>query len=677
VGTGASTTVSANVTLPNSIVAPTGSVVVTVPGVAGAVYSNTLTGTGGSTSATNIAVNAPPAGTYTLAVTCSTNTNYTCNSTTVGLTSTAATGVATTTSVSSNSYAITAGQSVTFTAVVTPATIVNGIVPTGTVTFTSTAQGVLASNIKLVNGSATFTTAALSAGNYTLIANYSGDSNYAASAGTAPTTLVVSAASTSTTATLSASLSASTVAVGGTLTVSATVTLPGATTPPTGVVLATILISGGTSNVAGTLTASGTNSSTTSFLVTAPTTAGTYTLDVGCPSPDSFTCNTVPFTIIVGSSSSTLIQTATVLTLNPTSPQSGQLVTLTGTVTSATTGATPISGTVYFYNGSTQIGSGTVTNGVATASVALTGTSSLSLTAVYSGDTIYAPSSSLPVTVTLALVPSSISLSSSGTPGIAGSVVTLNAQVSGVVSSGASPTGTVSFYVAGTIPQLLGTATLSPAGLGLAVATLYTSSIPAGTPTVYAIYSGNTSFAPSTSNSISFGISDYSVVFTPPSIILTPGQTGTAVLTVNTTGSFTGTIALGCTPPTNVDITCSLSNTTLTAPGTTTLTINTVAPSAKFVRNEVRDLKAIGGVSLAALVCFLLPVGKRRRLPGLLLALLAIGLTANLGCTTSTLSSTYTSNGTPLGTVNLTINTVGSNGTTEVNHDYNYQVTVQ
>jgi hypothetical protein len=681
VGTGASTTVSATVTLPNSIVAPTGTVVVTVPNVSGAVYSNTLSVVGANAGGTNIAVNAPPAGTYTLAVTCSANANYTCNSTTVGLTSTASTGVTTTTTVSANSYAITAGQSVTLTAAVSPSSIVNGVVPTGTVTFTSTAQGVIASNIPLVNGVATFTSSTLAAGSYTIVANYSGDANYAPSTGTAPSTLVVSPASTGTTAALSASLSASTVAAGGTLTVSATVTLTGSSTPPTGTVLATILLpGGGTSNFAGTLTGGTGNSATTSITVTAPATAGTYTLNVGCASTDSFTCTAVPFTITVTGSTSTLIQTTTVLTISPTAPTSGQQVTLTGTVTAATTGATAISGTVYFYSGSTQIGSGTVTNGVATASVTFTGTSALTLTAVYSGNTVYAPSSSLPVTVALSTVPSSIAITATGTPGLAGSVVTLNAVVTGgaVLSSGASPTGKVSFYVAGTIPQLLGTVTLTSAGPNLASATLYTGAIPAGSVSVYAIYSGDTNFGTSTSNSIVFGISDYSVTFTPPNITLSPGQTGTAVLTVTTTGSFNGTIALGCTPPSNEEITCSLSNTTLNGAGTSTLTINTVASHASLIHDQLRDLKAIGGVSLAALLCWVLPLGKRRRLPGLLLALLAIGLTANLGCTTSTLASGGGgSSGTPLGTVNLTVNTVGSNGTTEINHDYSYQITIQ
>jgi hypothetical protein len=83
-------------------------------------------------------------------------------------------------------------------------------------------------------------------------------------------------------------------------------------------------------------------------------------------------------------------------------------------------------------------------------------------------------------------------------------------------------------------------------------------------------------------------------------------------------------------------------------------------------------------VSLAALLCWLLPGGRRRRMATLLLVLLVVGLSANLGCSGST-SGQPIGSGTPLGTVNLTIDSAGisANGVPTVNHDYSYQVTVQ
>jgi hypothetical protein len=66
-------------------------------------------------------------------------------------------------------------------------------------------------------------------------------------------------------------------------------------------------------------------------------------------------------------------------------------VTFTATITSY---ATPPTGTVTFYDGATQIGSGTVTNGVATFTTTALSTQIHSITAVYSGDTSYGPATS-------------------------------------------------------------------------------------------------------------------------------------------------------------------------------------------------------------------------------------------------------------------------------------------
>ncbi len=565
VGTGASTTVSATVVLTGSIIPPTGSVEVTVPNVSGAVYAGSLVTTGTNGASVNIAVPAPPGGSYQLQVACATNANYTCPSTTVALTSTAATKIATTTTLTASSYAVSAGQAVTLTASVA-STTAGTTAPTGMVTFTSATQGVLGTAM-VTNGLATFTSSTLPAGSYTLTADYSGDANYASSAGSAANTLVI------------------------------------------------------------------------------------------------------------GASSSSLIVTSTALTLSPAIPVAGQPLLLTATITSASTGAAAVSGTVIFYNGTTQIGSGAVSKNVATATVTLASVTSASFTAVYSGDTIYQPSTSPAVTTSAAVVPVTVTLSVAGATGLAGSNVTLTAQVSGTSTSGAAPTGTVSFYLSGTVPGLLGTAKLTAgSGSSPSVAQLNTQGIPAGSQTIYAVYSGDTNFASGTSSSVAVGYTDYAVVFTPANITLTPGETGAVTLQVNATSGFSGSIALGCTPPPDTLITCSLSQASLSGGGTVQLTINTVAaPTAK---NDLPGLRTFGGVSLAALLCWMLPGRNRRRLPGLLLVLLALAASAQLsGCGSGTVG-TPLGGGTPLGTVNLTIDTAASNGTTGVSHDYSYQVTV-
>ncbi len=473
--------------------------------------------------------------------------------------------VSTTTAVSLSSYSVAAGQNVTFTATVTPSGTVNSTTPTGSVTFSAATQGVLAANVPLVNGVATFTPSTpLANGVYNVIAAYSGDSNYAASTGAAPSALTVGAMA--------------------------------------------------------------------------------------------------------------KIATTTILTLNPPAPLAGQPLVLTATITPASTGAAPISGTVNFYDGTGLLGSGAVVNGVASATATLTNSVLQSLTAVYSGDANYAGSTSIAVAVTPSLAPVTVTLTASNANGSAGSSVTFTAKVAG--TSGASPTGTVSFYVSGSAPELLGSATLTVAGSGVSIATFSTSSIPAGAQTVYAVYSGDGNFATGTSSTISVGLSDYAITFTPAKITLTAGQTGTVTLQVTTAGAFTGTVAVTCTPPANAAITCALGQSSLSAGGTTTLTIATTALKTSAL--QMPSLKPAAGVSLAALLCWLLPGGRRRRMATLLLVLLVVGLSANLGCSGST-SGQPIGSGTPLGTVNLTIDSAGisANGVPTVNHDYSYQVTVQ
>jgi hypothetical protein len=249
--------------------------------------------------------------------------------------------------------------------------------------------------------------------------------------------------------------------------------------------------------------------------------------------------------------------------------------------------------------------------------------------------------------------------------------------VSGSVASGAAPTGTVSFYVSSPNAGLLGTVTVGTVGAGIAKGVFQTSNLPSGALTVYAVYNGDTNFSSAISNSITIGISDYALSFVPTTLALNQGQTGTAVGTVSVIANFSGTIILGCSPAPATFIACSFSPASLSGAGTTTLTVTTTAPKTAAVRGG--SLKLAGEASLAALLCCFLPIGRRRRVPAMLLVLLALGLTMNLGCNANTLVSPIEQSaaGTPLGTTLLTIDTVGTNGTTTVNHDYTYQVTVQ
>jgi sugar lactone lactonase YvrE len=109
------------------------------------------------------------------------------------------------------------------------------------------------------------------------------------------------------------------------------------------------------------------------------------------------------YTVTPGAGSGSLViaqaPTTTTLTASSTSPVLGTAVTLTATVASTTSG-TP-TGTVNFFNGTTQLNSAPValSGGVATFTVSTLPQGNLSLTAVYSGDTDFTGSTSSPLTL--------------------------------------------------------------------------------------------------------------------------------------------------------------------------------------------------------------------------------------------------------------------------------------
>ena len=86
---------------------------------------------------------------------------------------------------------------------------------------------------------------------------------------------------------------------------------------------------------------------------------------------------------------------------------------------------------------------------------------------------------------------SRVALSTSSATVLTGVAVTFTATVSG---TGGSPTGTVTFKNGTTV---LGTATISGG-----VATFVTSTLPAGTDQITAVYNGDTNFDPATSNTV-------------------------------------------------------------------------------------------------------------------------------------------------------------------------------
>jgi prepilin-type N-terminal cleavage/methylation domain-containing protein len=221
-------------------------------------------------------------------------------------------------------------------------------------------------------------------------------------------------------------------------------------------------------------------------------------------------------------------------------------------------------GTVTFKDGGTTLGSGTLSSGQATYTTTVLSVGSHSITAVYSGDTNDASSASSALSQTVNKGSTTITLSSSANPAATGQSVTFTAMVSPTTA-----TGTVTFKDGGTT---LGTVTLSGG-----IATYSTASLSvAGSPhSITAAYGGDTNDAGSTSSVLSQIVTTVTAAFSPTSGpvgtniqvtgsgwalsdtisgVTVGGTTATNTLTVNSSGSLSGTITVPSTLGTGAKI---------------------------------------------------------------------------------------------------------------------------
>jgi hypothetical protein len=176
----------------------------------------------------------------------------------------------------------------------------------------------------------------------------------------------------------------------------------------------------------------------------------------------------------------------------------GQSITLTATVTGATTGGSVPSGTVTFKDGTTVLGTATLSNGVATLSTAALAVGSHSITAVYSGDSNFTRSTSAAVTETINQATTTTTLTSSASKAVVGQLLTLTATISVGAPGAAAPSGTVTFMDGNTV---LGTGTVSNG-----VVTFQTSKLSKGKHTLTAVYSGDANLTRSTSAALTVTI---------------------------------------------------------------------------------------------------------------------------------------------------------------------------
>lgn len=401
------------------------------------------------------------------------------------------------------------------------------------------------------NGTAQFTVNSLTIGSHSISATYAGDANFAGST-SATVTETVNRASTTTTVTSGTNPSAFSQSVTFTVQVQ-----PSSGSTPTGTVT---LLDGTTSIGSATLPASGTVQFPTSNLST-----GTHSITATYGGDGNFS----------GSTSSGLAQTVnqagtnTALSASVNPSTYGQAVTFTATV--GTTGGGSPTGTVTFFDGGTQIGSGTVSGGIARLTTAATGLNAGShmVTASYGGDVSFAGSNSTGWNQTVNAAATTTTLASNLNPSTLGQTVTFTATVTSSVSG--TQSGTVSFYLDGSSTPVQTTA------LSGGAAQFSTSGLSGGSHTVVATFSSsNGNFLGSSSAALTQNVKDFSVSDSPTSLTVARRDSGTTTLTVAPIAGFTGTVSLSCSgAPANTS--CSLSATQVTLNGgaaNVTLTIH-------------------------------------------------------------------------------------------------------
>jgi uncharacterized protein (TIGR03118 family) len=262
-------------------------------------------------------------------------------------------------------------------------------------------------------------------------------------------------------------------------------------------------------------------------------------------------------------------------------------------------------GTVTFLDDKNQLGAARLVNGFASFDAILTDIRNHNITAQYSGDRVFLPSSnSATVQVTGLATTTRLTVPANAAPG---SPVVFTATTT---SAGGIPTGQMVFHDGSTD---LGTVSLDAAG----VAILRNDTLLAGPHSLTASYAGDGKFGGSTSAvaAITIANADFSLGATPSSATVIAGQSTQFMLTLTPPGGFANTVTLSCSPV--AGITCSFNPATVTPANGAASTTLTVTTSASVSRYRLLTPELIGPCSLLAalgLFCLLIWRGAKIRI---------------------------------------------------------------
>jgi hypothetical protein len=237
-----------------------------------------------------------------------------------------------------------------------------------------------------------------------------------------------------------------------------------------------------------TLLGSATLSNGVAALTVSNLAVGSYSITAQYAGNSTFAASTSPARSLVVN----VRQTSTALSLSVTSSVFRQPVTMTATVSVLAPGTGTLTGTVNFYDGTTLLGSGTLSGGVATFTKSNFTVGAHSVKATYAGIATAATSTSSAVALTVTKGQTTTSLVASPAPQASvGTPVTYTATVTPQSPSTGQVNGTVRFYDGTT---LVATRTLS--GSSASFTTTYSST---GTHQIKAVYAGNVNFVTSQS----------------------------------------------------------------------------------------------------------------------------------------------------------------------------------